>query len=52
MTAKEKETKQYNAEIKKMADFAKKEVTKKEALRFLINTGISTSSGKLSKNYR
>lgn len=52
MTIKEKEKKEYKTEIKKMAEFSKKEVSKKEAISFLKDAGICTASGKLTKYYR
>ena len=50
MTAKER--KEYNKELKKMDEFARKPVSKKEAIRFLHAAGICTPSGKLTKFYR
>jgi hypothetical protein len=52
MTVKEKERKEYKIEIKKMAEFSKKEVSKKEAISFLKDAGICTASVKLTKYYR
>lgn len=51
MTAQER--KEYNQELKKMKEFAKKvSSSKEESIKFLQKAGICTPSGKLTKTYR